>query len=188
MASGGGKKSLQQVLRERREAAPLLKPVELSQREAARRREEVEAAAVEALGRWREGRSPDGRGKLSAPVYRRLFELSSAAYFASGHWSRRARAQLVLAPACEVAACGGGADLDAHQLSHDALGAEEPGRDLISLCAGCLRRARKLGGALGRVPTRAEVVALDPAAPLYDATAIAALKAKYGAEHPSTEG
>jgi hypothetical protein len=180
MTQSGGKKSLQQVLRERRAATPLLSPVEASQREAARRREAVEAAAAEALARWRDGRSPDGRGKLPVEVYRALHALGSAAYYASGHWSRRVRAQLAHAPACEVAACRSAVDPGAHHLTHAALGEEQPGRDLITLCDGCQRRARKLGQDLARVPTREEVVALDPAAPLYDSSAIAALKAKYG--------
>jgi hypothetical protein len=175
-----GKKSLQQVLRERREATPLLSPVEASRREAARRREAIDSEAAAALARWRDGRSPDGRGKLPAEVYRRLFELSSATYYASGHWARRARAQLAHAPGCEVAACGSGVDVEAQHRTHAALGEEQPGRDLITLCDGCHRRARKLGQELGRVPTREELVALDPAAPLYDSSAIAALKAKYG--------
>ena len=174
------KKSLQDVLRERRGATPLLSPVEASQREVARRREAVEAAAKDAVARWRAGRSPDGRAKLPVEVYRRVFALSSAAYYATGHWSRRARAQLALAPACEVAACGGSTELDAHHLTHAAIGEEHAGRDLITLCEGCHRRARKLGQELGRVPLREEVAALDPAAPLYDSSSIAALRAKYG--------
>ena len=174
------KKSLQDVLRERRGSTRLVSPVEASQRAVARRREEVEEAAQEALARWRDGRSPDGRGKLDAEVYRRLHSLSSEAYHASGHWSRRVRAQLAFAPACEVAACGGSEELDVHHLSHDAVGAERPGSDLITLCGNCHRRARKLGQELGRVPLREEVVAVDPRAPLYDASRIAALKAKYG--------
>ena len=175
-----GKKSLQDVLRERRGSTRLLSPVEASQREVARRREAVEAAAQEALARWRAGRSPDGRAKLPLEVYRRLFALSSAAYYASGHWSRRVRAQLAHAPACEVMACGTASELDAHPLTAAAIGEEQTGRDLITLCDGCHRRARKLGQELGRVPERAEVVALDPKAPLYDESSIAALRAKYG--------
>ena len=174
------KKTLQDVLRERRGSTRLVSPVEASQRAVARRREEMEEAAQEALARWRDGRSPDGRGKLDAEVYRRLHVLSSEAYYASGHWSRRVRAQLAFAPACEVGACGAAEAVAAHHLRHDAIGAEQPGRDLITLCDGCHRRARKLGQELGRVPAREEVVALDPAAPLYDASRIAALKAKYG--------
>lgn len=180
MGPAEGKKSLQQVLRERRGAQRLLSPAEVAQREAARRREELEAEAAAAFDRWRDGRSPDGRGKLPPDVYRRLFELSPAAYDATSHWSRRVRAQLAFAAACEVVRCARADEVDAHHLSHEAIGEEEPGRDLITLCAGCHRRARRLGQELGRVPTRAEVVALDPAAPLYDASRIAALKAKYG--------
>lgn len=174
------KKSLQDVLRERRGSTRLVSPVEASQREVARRREAVEAAAQDALERWRDGRSPDGRGKLPAEVYRRLHALASEAYYASGHWARRVRAQLAFAPVCEVDACGAAEGVEAHHLTHGALGEELPGRDLISLCGGCHRRARKLGQDLRRVPTREELVALDPAAPLYDASKIAALKAKYG--------
>jgi len=181
MRQADGKKSLQQVLRERRAATPLLSPVEASRREAARKQEAIDAAAAAALARWQDGRSPDGRGKLELEVYVKLFALGSAAYYATAHWSRRARAQLAHAPACEVTACGSALDAAAHHLSHAALGAEQPGRDLITLCDGCHRRARKLGQDLARVPTREELVALDPAAPLYDSSAIAALRAKYGA-------
>ena len=53
-------------------------------------------------------------------------------------------------------------------------------RDLITLCAGCHRRAEKLGRELGRVPRREELVALDPRRPLYEPADIAALKARYG--------
>ena len=180
MREQAGKKSLQDVLRERRGSTRLLSPVEASQRAVARRREAVEEAAQEALARWRDGRSPDGRGKLAPEAYRRLHALSSEAYHASGHWSRRVRAQLAFAPACEVLACGSAAELGVHHLRHDALGEEQPGRDLVTLCDGCHRRARKLGRELGRVPAREEVVALDPRAPLYDASSIAALRAKYG--------
>lgn len=175
-----GKRSLHDVLRERRGSSQLLSPVEASRREAARRREAVEAAAAEALARWHDGRSPDGRGKLAPEVYAALFALSSGAYYGSGHWARRVRAQLALAPACEVERCGSPEEVGVQHLNHAALGEEQPGRDLITLCDGCHRRARKRGQDLARVPTREELVSLDPAAPLYDSSAIAALKAKYG--------
>jgi hypothetical protein len=181
MAGETEKRSLQDVLRARREAAPLVTPGEAARREASRRRETVVAAAVEALERFRDGRSPDGSGKLEQEVYAELFRLSPAAYLASGHWGRRARAQLAAAPACEVERCGSTHAVGAHQLNHEAVGAEQPGRDLITLCAACRRRAEKLGRRLGRVPTREELVALDPRAPLYDPDEIAALKAKYSA-------
>jgi hypothetical protein len=179
MAGETGRRSLQDVLRARREAAPLVTAGEAARREAARRREGVTAAAVEALERFRDGRSPDGSGKLEPAVYAELFRLSPRAYYASGHWSRRARAQLAAARVCEVEACGAATGVAAHLLDDDAVGAEQPGRDLITLCPACHRRAEKLGRRLGRVTTREELVALDPRAPLYDPDEIAALKAKY---------
>ncbi len=106
MSRGDGKKSLQDVLRARREAPSLLSPAEAAKREAARRQDELEAEAAAALERWRDGRSPDARGKLAPEAYSALFRLSPAAYEATGHWARRAKAQLALAPACEVERCG----------------------------------------------------------------------------------
>jgi hypothetical protein len=180
MSRGDGKKSLQDVLRARREVPALLSPAEAAKREAARRQDELEAEAAAALERWRDGRSPDARGKLAPEVYRVLFRLSPDAYEATGHWARRAKAQLALAPACEVERCGAPTGVRAHLLTHATLGEEEPGRDLITLCDGCHRRARKLGRELGRVPRRDELVRLDPRRPLYEPADIAALKAKYG--------
>jgi hypothetical protein len=182
MSREDGKKSLHDVLRARREAPSLLSPAEAANREAARRREELEAEAAAALERWRDGRSPDARGKLPPEAYRALFRLSEAAYEATGHWGRRAKAQLAAAPACEVERCRAEAGLAARHLTHATLGAEEPGRDLITLCDGCHRRAGKLGRELGRVPRRDEIVRLDPGRPLYEPSDIAALKAKYGSE------
>ena len=182
MSRGDGKKSLHDVLRARREAPSLLTPAEAAQREAARRREEIEAEAAAALERWRDGRSPDARGKLAPETYRALFALSEGAYEATGHWARRAKAQLSAAPACEVERCRAEAGVAARHLTHATLGAEEPGRDLITLCDGCHRRAQKLGRELGRVPRREEIVGLDPRRPLYEPADIAALKAKYGGE------
>ena len=181
MSGGEGKRSLQDVLRARRESASLVTPGEAARREAARRREGAAAQAVEALERWRDGRSPDGSRKLEPEVYAELFRLSPSAYYASGHWSRRARAQLASVPACEVRLCAATAGAAARHLNHEALGAEQAGRDLITLCAGCHRRAEKLGRRLRRVPTREDLVSLDPRAPLYDPDEIAALKARYGA-------
>jgi hypothetical protein len=180
MSRGDGKKSLQDVLRARREAPSLLTPAEAAKREAARRREEIEADAAAALERWRDGRSPDARGKLAPEAYRALHRLSPEAYAATGHWGRRAKAQRGLAPTCEVERCRDGTEPAARHLTHATLGAEEPGRDLITLCDGCHRRAQKLGRELGRVPRRKEIVALDPRRPLYEPGDIAALKAKYG--------
>jgi hypothetical protein len=182
MSQGDGKRSLQDVLRARREAPSLLSPAEAAKREAARRQDELEAEAAAALERWRDGRSPDARGKLAPEAYRALFRLSPEAYEATGHWARRAKAQLALAPACEVERCGTETGVRAHHLTHAKFGEEEPGRDLITLCDGCHRRARKLGRELGRVPRRDEIVGLDPRRPLYEPADIAALKAKYGSE------
>ena len=184
MSDGQSKRSLQDVLRARRESASLVTPGEAARREAARRRDQASAQAVEAVERWRDGRSPDGSRKLDTEVYAELFRLSSGAYYASGHWSRRARAQLAAASACEAWACGSTSGAAARHLNLDALGGEQPGRDLITLCAGCHRRAEKLGRKLRRVPTREELVALDPRAPLYDPDEIAALKTKYGQKSP----
>jgi hypothetical protein len=182
MAREDGKKSLQDVLRARREAPSLLSPAEAAKREAARRQEGLEAEAKAALERWRDGRSPDARGKLAPDAYRALFRLSPAAYETTGHWARRAKAQLALAPACEVERCGGESGVGAQHLTHGTLGEEEPLRDLITLCDGCHRRAQKLGRELGRVPRRDEIVGLDPSRPLYEQADIAALKAKYLSE------
>jgi len=176
----GEKKSVHDVLRARREARSLLTPAEAAQREASRRREEETAAAAEAVERWRNGRSPDARGKLTAGAYRALHRLDPAAYEATGHWARRVRAQFAVAPACEVEACGSRTGVGVHHLTHGTLAEEEPGRDLITLCDGCHRRAQKLGRELGRVPRRTEIVALDPLRPLYEPAEIAALKTKYG--------
>jgi hypothetical protein len=180
MSGGAGKKSLQDVLRARREAPSLLSPAEAAKREAERRRAETETAAAAALERWRDGRSPDGSGRLAPAVYAGLHRLSPDAYAATGHWSRRSKAQLAAAPACEVTRCGATDGVGAHHLTYATVGEEEPGRDLITLCASCHRRARKLGAELGRVPRREELVALDPTRPLYEPAEIAALKLKYG--------
>ena len=134
--------------------------------------------AASALERWRDGRSPDAGGKLSAAAYRALFRLSPAAYDASGHWRRRAKAQLAAAPACEVERCEA-PDASAQHLTHATLGEEQPGRDLITLCDGCHRRAEKLGRELGRLPRRERDRPARPAGPLYEPDEIAALKAKY---------
>jgi hypothetical protein len=121
----------------------------------------------------------DAEGKLDPAVYESIFALDRRAYFGSRHWSRRSRAQLGLAPVCEVARCGRGTDLHVRPLHHDALGGEQPGRDLITLCEGCLTRALKQERELGRLATREELRELDPRQPLYDPAAIAALKAKH---------
>jgi hypothetical protein len=180
MDGANRKKSLHDVLRERRAAKPLLSVRELQLREAARRRDEEEALAQERVERWRlRQKSVDAEGKLAPAVYRAIFSRSRPAYYGSRHWSRRSRAQLELTPLCEVARCGQTVDLRARHLHYDALGEEQAGRDLITLCDGCLSRALKREEELGRPGTREELRELDPRRPLYDATSIAALKAKH---------
>ena len=133
------------MLRERRAAAPLLSARALREREAARRREEVEREAARLVARWRAERIVvDADGKVGPAVYAAVFGSSRPAYLASKHWSRRSLAQRKAMPACEVARCGTSDGLHAHLLNHDALGEEVAGRDLITLCEGCLRRAVKL--------------------------------------------
>ena len=174
------KKSLQEVLRERRVAAPLLSARELREREAARRRDEVEREAVRLVARWRAERTAvDADGKLDPALYAAVFASSRPAYLASKHWSRRSSAQRRATPACEVVRCAKSDGLLAHHLNHDALGEERAGRDLVTLCERCLRRAVKLEQERGRPGTRAELQALDPDEQLYDAAEIAALKAKH---------
>ena len=171
---------MQDVLRERRQAAPLLTARQLREREATRLREEVEREAARLVARWHaERRAVDADGKLAPAVYAAVFASSRPAYLASKHWSRRTSAQRKATPACEVVRCGASAELRAHHLNHDAIGAELAGRDLVTLCERCLRRAVKLELERGRPGTRAELQALDPEEPLYDAAGIAALKAKH---------
>ena len=174
------KKSLHDVLRERRAAKPLLSVRELQLREASRRRDEEEALAQERVERWQlRQKSVDAEGKLAPAVYRAVFARSRRAYYGSRHWSRRSRAQLELTPLCEVARCGQAVDLRARHVQYDALGEEQAGRDLITLCDGCFSRALKREEELGRPGTREELRELDPRRPLYDANSIAALKDKH---------
>ena len=174
------KKSLQDVLRERRAAAPLLSARELREREAARRGEEIAREASRLVARWRGDRiAVDADGKLSPALYATVFASSRPAYLASKHWSRRTSAQRRATPVCEVVRCASTEGLRAHHVRHDAVGQEVAGHDLVTLCERCLRRAVKLEQERGRPATRAELKGLDPDEPLYDAAAIAALKAKH---------
>jgi hypothetical protein len=174
-------RSLQDVLRERRGAKPLLTVEQLRRRELEREREQTESAAREAIGAWRAtGRAVDSAGRLPGPVYREILVLDEAAYQGSRHWARRVRAQRAAAPACEVARCGESADVRVLLLERAAAGEERPGRDLLTVCAGCERRARRLERERGRLPGRDELLALDPAEPLYDAARIATLRSRYG--------
>ena len=180
MGSTNRKKSLHDVLRERRTAKPLLSVSELQVREAARRRDETEALAEERVERWLlRQKSVDAEGKLSPEVYQAIFARSRRAYYGSRHWSRRSRVQLGLTPRCEVERCGQAVDLRAHHLHYDALGEEQAGRDLLTLCESCLSRAHKREQELGGPGTREELRHLDPQRPLYDPAEIAALKAKH---------
>jgi 5-methylcytosine-specific restriction endonuclease McrA len=185
------KKSLQDVLRERRAAAPLLSARELREREAARRREEVEREAAGLVARWRaESTVVDAGGKLRPAVYAAVFASSRPAYLASKHWSRRSLAQRKAMPVCEVARCGKSEGLHAYHLNRDALGEEHAGSDLMTLCERCLRRAVKLEHERGRPATRAELRALDPERQLFSRAEIAALKEKNSRppSHHSFEG
>ena len=168
------------MLRARRAAKPLVSVRELQLREAARRRDEEEALAHERVERWRlRQKSVDAEGKLDPAIYRVIFARSRRAYYGSRHWSRRSRAQLERTPFCEVERCNEAVELRACHLHYDALGEEQAGRDLITLCEGCLSRALKREEELGRPGTREELRDLDPQRPLYDQAAIAALKAKH---------
>jgi hypothetical protein len=173
-------KSLQSVLRQRRPAQQLLSPEEARRREAARRVAAEEEEARELVERWlSSGRLVDGRAKLSPGLYRAVFRTDRRAYFASSHWSRTAKRQFEAVGACEVARCRSTADLRARHLHHETLGAEEAGRDLMTLCDGCRRRVRRRERELGHLLSRDEVRRTDPHKPLYDPAAIAALKARY---------
>jgi hypothetical protein len=185
------KKSLQDVLRERRAATPLLSARALREREAERRREEVEREAAGLVASWRSERTAvDADGKLNPAVYAAVFASSRPAYLASKHWSRRSSAQRKASPACEVARCGKSEGLRAHLLKHDALGEEVVGRDLVTLCEGCARRAVKLEQERGRAATREELKALDPERLLFTPAEIAALKERNSRARlsPSIEG
>ena len=179
MSGGGGKKSLQDVLRARREATSLLSPAEAAEREAARRREEAEAEAASALERWRERPFSRRGGKLSADGVSRALPAQPGGVRgkrATGGGARRPSWRS--APACEVERCGA-ADASARHLTHATLGEEEPGRDLITLCDGC-QPPRGEARPEARPPARRdEIVQIDPAGPLYEPDEIAALKAKY---------
>ena len=173
------RKSLQEVLRDRRAATPLLSPSELRERQLAREREELEREAATLVARWRDRRTPvDRNGKLTAELYRAVFAASPHAYFASRHWSRRSRSQRAAVAACEVRRCGRTEELRAQLVDVRSVGAEQPEADLVTLCDSCRRRAVKLEQELGRLPTRAELVELDPDRPLYTAAEIAMLRMK----------
>ena len=185
------KKSLQDVLRERRAAAPLLSARELREREAARRREEVEREAAGLVARWRAERTAvDADGKLGPAVYAAVFAVEPACV--SGE-------QALVAPlvgAAEGDACLRGRTVrevrgtaGAPPQSRRARGgSRRPG--LSTLCEGCLRRAVKLEQEPAAPGTRAELQALDPERLLFNPAAIAALKERNSRARtsPSIEG
>jgi hypothetical protein len=152
---------------------------ELREREAARQRAELEHRAAALVARWREGRTAvDKEGKLAPELYRTVHAACPQAYFASRHWSRRSGAQRTAMPSCEVTRCGRSEELRAQLVDVRAVGAEQPEDHLLTLCDSCARRAVKLEQELGRLPTRAELRALDPERPLYSPAEIGELKAK----------
>ena len=187
MAGPGRDRSLQDVLRARREQAALLPLREVRAREAARLREEQEAAerdaaerdAARLVERRRAAQEPvDGRSKLADGVYAAVFALDPDAYFGSAHWRRVARAQRTASAECEVGRCERPAKAVRHA-GTPAIGAEQPGRDVVSLCEGCDRRVRRAARSLDRPLTRDEIAGLDPTGPMYDRDAIAALRSRY---------
>ena len=174
------KRSLQDVLRERRAAAPLLGVHELRERERVRQREELERRALELVDRRRDRRTAvDAEGKLTPELYRAVFAVDRGAYYRSRHWSRRMRAQRERRPACEVSRCGRTDDLRAYLLERDAIGAEIPEQDLATLCESCLRRAVKLEQERRRPVKRGELHELDPERPLFTRSEVAALRARH---------
>lgn len=173
-------KSLQETLRARRAARTLVTPGEAARREAARRREELEARARALVDAWRVGgRAVDAGGKLEPALYEAVFAVSPDAYNASRDWARRARAQVARVPACEVPRYHEGTHVEAYHLGGAWPGGEDGERQLLTLCDRCLARARKLRRDLGRLPTRDEVLRIDPDRPLYDPADIAVLKARH---------
>lgn len=165
------------MLRARRGAARLLSPRELQEREAARRAAELDEQARELVARWREtGRPVDSTRPLPPELYRAVFAREPHAYSASKRSARLSKAQVEAVPRCEVERCGATEDLHAHPLGPRSVGTEEVGVDLMTVCAGCGRRAVRRAAERGRPLTRDEVRALDPEAPLYDRAAIAAIR------------
>ena len=113
----------------------LLNARELRERELARSREGLERAAAALVDRRRElGTAVDAGERLTPELYRAVFAADASAYFTSKHWSRRSRAQRAAAPACEVERCGRVEELHVHLLDRGAVGSEQPGRDVITLC------------------------------------------------------
>jgi hypothetical protein len=173
-------KSAQEALRARRAVRTLVTPGEAARREAARRRAQLEERARTLVAAWREtSRALDAGGKLEPALYEAVFAVAPEAYYATRDWRRRARAQVMRQPACEVQRDHEQERVEAYHLGGAWPGSEEGARQLLTLCDRCLARARKLRRDLGRAPTREEVLRIDPERPLYDAAVIAVLKARY---------
>ncbi|HZG36171.1 MAG TPA: hypothetical protein VEY87_10015 [Gaiellaceae bacterium] len=173
--------SLQQLLRARRGTKSLLSVEELRRREAEREREAAQAAARAEAARLAAERRAHGTppATTDGDVLRALHAIDPDAYLATTHWRRLARAQLRLAPACEAARCGATDRLRAHHVTLRTLGAEEPGRDLVTLCSRCGRRAAARARARGRPLARDEVRTLAGEGLLFDRVSIAALRERY---------
>ncbi|HVM68526.1 MAG TPA: hypothetical protein VM204_01655 [Gaiellaceae bacterium] len=176
--------SLQQLLRARRAPKSLLSVEELRRREAEREREAERAAAAAEAARLAAAWRADGTAPAAADaaVLRELHALEPEAYLATAHWARVAKAQRALEPRCAVVRCGETSRLRALHVTHRSLGAEEPGRDLVTVCDRCGRRAAARGRARGRPLTRDEVRLLDPESPVFDRAAVAALRERYARE------
>jgi hypothetical protein len=173
-------RSLQEAMRARRQAKPLLTVEELRRREAEREQAALDSEAARLVELWRQERAAvDAGGALAPAVYRAIFALDRDAYLGSRHWARRTKAQLAATPRCEVERCAEATELRVHRLGHRAVGEERVDVDLITLCAGCQRRADRRSRSARTALTRAELVQLDPVRPLYDPKTIAALKTKY---------
>ena len=167
-------------MRARRRATPLLTPEQLRQRQEERQRAETESEAARLVERRRQQRTPvDAEGRLSTAVYQAIFAIDRDSYYLSRHWARRSKAQRAATPRCEVEGCSENGELQVQHLGHRAVGEEQIGVDLITLCDRCRRRAERQSRARGRLLTRREIVKLDPDRPLYQPATIAALKEKY---------
>ena len=146
------KKSLQDVLRERRAAAPLLsapraagarsEPPAGGGRAGSRRPRGALASGAHRGRRGREARARPSTPPSSHRAGLRTWRASTgrAAPRRSGRRRLPAKSH----------GCGKSEGLQAHLLTHDALGEEVVGRDLMTLCEGCLRRAVKLEQERGR--------------------------------------
>ncbi len=173
------KKSLQDVLRERRAAAPLLSARELREREAARRREEVEREAARLVARWRAERTAvDAEGSSALRSTRRSSRRAGPrTWRASTGRAARRRSARRRRPARSP---GVGRPMGCAPTTSATKRSARNAPSIWSRSASAApRRAVKLERELGRPGTRAELQALDPEQPLYDPSTIAALRAKH---------